>query len=62
MRAKLHIDPQAHCICWTGKQRAYFDLVPDALRKLMWITVRAVSKALLQEHLKQQQSPSNPSI
>lgn len=55
MIAKLHIDPQAHCICWTGKQRAYFDSVPDALRRLMWITGRTVSKALLREHLKQQQ-------
>jgi len=35
-------------------QRAYFDSVPDALRRLMWITVRTVSKALLLENLKQQ--------
>jgi len=54
MTAKLHIDPQTHCICWTGKQRSYFDSVPDALRRLMWITVRTVSKALLLENLKQQ--------
>lgn len=54
MIAKFHIDPQAHCICWTGKQRAYFASVPHALRRLMWITVRTVSKALLREHLKQQ--------
>jgi hypothetical protein len=52
MTAKLHIDPKAHCICWTGRQRAYFDSVPDALRRLMWITVRTVSKAMLREHLK----------
>lgn len=54
MLAKLHIDYQAYCICWTGKKRAFFDSVPDALRRLMWITVRTVSKALLREHLKQQ--------
>ena len=51
MLVKIHIDPKAHCICWTGKQRAYFDSIADALRRLMWITDRTVSKQLLREHL-----------
>lgn len=51
MLVKIRIDPKAHCICWTGKQRAYFDSIADALRRLMWITDRTVSKKLLREHL-----------
>jgi len=62
MIAKLHIDHQTHCICWTGKQCAYFDSVPDALRRLMWITERTVSKALLRNHLRNRESPNNPAI
>lgn len=53
MLGKIRIDPKAHCICWTGSKSAYFDSIADALRRLMWMTERTVSRQLLREHLKQ---------
>ena len=53
MPVKIRIDPKAHCTCWTGSKSAYFDSIADALRRLMWLTERTVSRQLLREHLKQ---------
>ena len=36
-----------------GSKSAYFDSIADALRRLMWLTERTVSRQLLREHLKQ---------